>query len=204
MHAPHEHQLYIGGEWITPASREVEIVINPATEEGIGLAALAGPAEIEMALSAAREAFDRGPWPRMTVEQRIAILTQMIDWLEQHTEGIRPLIMAETGSVQPFTRTMQFATGIEHARHYLELARRQSPLNLPLEPVARPDGTTMVGGGVAVRDPVGVCLAITPFNVPFTLNLGKAIPALVMGNTVILKPSPNTPFSALVLAEAAH
>ncbi|MBA3055354.1 MAG: aldehyde dehydrogenase family protein, partial [Sphingomonadales bacterium] len=203
MHAPREHQLYIGGQWVKPAGGEAEAVINPATEEVIGLAALAGPGEIEAVLASAREAFDRGPWPRMSMDERIAMLARLIAWLEQNAEGLRQLIMAETGSVQPFTRTMQFATGIEHAHHYLELARRQSPLNLPLEPVARPDGTTLMGGGVALRDPVGVCLAITPFNVPFTLNLGKAIPALVMGNTVILKPSPLTPFSALVMAEAA-
>ncbi len=204
MHIPREGQLYINGAWVKPAGGAAEAVINPATEEIIGHAALAGTGEIESAITTARAAFDHGPWPRLSIERRCAVLSRLVDWLEERAEGLRALIMAETGSVQPFTRTMQFATGLEHARHYLELARRMVPQNLPLEPVARPDGTTMMGGGVALRDPVGVCLAITPFNVPFTLNLGKAIPALVMGNTLILKPSPLTPFSALVLAEAAE
>lgn len=204
MIAALENRLYIAGEWVTPAEGGCEPVINPATEECIGEAALAGPREVEAVLTSARHAFDAGPWRRMPVRERIALLARMIDWLEQRAEGVRALIMAETGSVQPFLRTMQFATGIDHARHYLEIAARQEPENLPLESVPRPDGSTMVGGALVVRDPVGVCLAITPFNVPFMLDLGKCIPALVMGNTVILKPSPLTPFSALVIAAAAH
>lgn len=203
MHIPPQGKLYIGGEWIVPAGVGSEAVINPATEAVIGHAGLAGPTEIEVALATARAAFDTGPWPRMKTAQRAAILDAMCDWIEARADDLRILIATETGSIQPFARSMQFATGLEHARHYIELARRQAPQPLPLEPVAMPDGTTMVGGGLAVREPVGVCLAITPFNVPFMLNLGKAVPALAMGNTVILKPSPLTPFSALILAEAA-
>lgn len=203
MHMPPQDKLYIGGEWVAPVGGGTDAVINPATEAVIGHAALAGPPEIEAALASAREAFDQGPWPRMTMARRVASIAAMCDWIDARADSLRALIAAETGSIQPFARSMQFATGLEHARHYLELALRQAPQPLPLEPVALPSGTTMVGGGVMVREAVGVCLAITPFNVPFTLNLGKAVPALVMGNTVILTPSPLTPFSALILAEAA-
>jgi len=204
MHTPLQGKLYIGGEWIVPTGGASEAVINPATEDVIGHAGLAGPAEIEAALAAARTAFDLGPWPRMKTTERAAFLELMCEWIEARADDLRTLIARETGSIHSFARSMQFATGLEHARHYIELARRQAPQPLPLEPVALPDGTTMVGGGLMVREPVGVCLAITPFNVPFTLNLGKAVPALLMGNTVILKPSPLTPFSALILAEAAE
>jgi aldehyde dehydrogenase (NAD+) len=199
----HEGCLYIGGEWVAPAGGLREAVINPATEAVIAQAALAGHADVEAALAAARSAFDSGPWPRLSVDERAAKITAMCDWLEARTDSLRALIAAETGSIQPFARTMQFATGIEHARHYVQLARRQELQAFPLEPVVQSDGTTMLGGGVAVREPVGVCLAITPFNVPFTLNLGKAVPALLMGNTVILKPSPLTPLSAFIIAQAA-
>lgn len=204
MQIAHEGQLYIGGEWVTPSSGVTEPVLNPATEAVIGEAGLAGPAEVEAALATARDAFDAGSWPRLRMEERISKLAAMCDWLEARADAIRALLTAETGSIQPFTRSMQYATAIEHARHYLKLAAQIAPLPLPLEPVERPDGTTMLGGGVAVREPVGVCLAITPFNVPFMLNLGKAVPALVMGNSVILKPSPLTPYSALIVAEAAE
>lgn len=204
MHIPPQDKLYIGGEWVAPTGAGAEAVINPATEAVIGHAALAGPAEIEAALATARAAFDTGPWPHMKVVERAAMLDAMCDWIEARAADLRVLIAAETGSIQPFARSMQFATGLEHARHYIQLARQQVPQPLPLEPVSQPDGSTIVGGGVAMREPVGVCLAITPFNVPFMLNLGKAVPALATGNTVILKPSPLTPFSALILAEAAE
>lgn len=197
-------KLFIANEWREPSGGLWDAVTNPATEEACGKVAVADLADVDAAIASARESFDKGPWSRMSIADRVTILDRLCDWLEQNGEAIRHLICLETGSVQPFLRTMQFATGIEHARHYLELARRIVPESLPLEPVARPDGTTMVGSGQVVHDPVGVVLAITPFNVPFTLNLGKAIPAMVMGNTVVLKPSPLTPFSALVIAEAAQ
>ncbi|MBV5325243.1 MAG: aldehyde dehydrogenase family protein, partial [Rhodospirillaceae bacterium] len=97
------------------------------------------------ALATARAAFDAGPWPRMQTAQRAAILEAMCDWIEARADDLRTLIATETGSIQPFARSMQFATGLEHARHYVELAQRQAPHPLPLEPVAMPDGTTMVG-----------------------------------------------------------
>lgn len=203
MDIAHEGRLYIGGEWIAPSGGKSEPVINPASEAIIAHAALARPDDVEAALATARHAFDAGPWPRMSMEERAARITAMCDWIEARSEGLRALVAAETGSIQAFARTMQFATGIEHARHYIQLACRQEPQPLPLEPVSLADGRTMLGGGVAVREPVGVCLAITPFNVPFTLNMGKAVPALLMGNSVILKPSPLTPLSAFILAEAA-
>jgi aldehyde dehydrogenase (NAD+) len=202
--AGQEGKLFIGGEWITATGDADEAVINPATEEVIGQAGMAGPAEVEAALAAARHAFDKGPWRRMAMTERVRLLSAMCDWLAQRADRIRALITAETGSIQPFARTMQYATAIEHARYYLEQAMRMEPQPLQLEPVTLASGATMVGGGLVVRDPVGVCLAITPFNVPFMLNMAKAIPALVTGNTVILKPSPLTPYSALIMAEAAE
>ena len=204
MHRPPQDRLYIGGEWVAPVDGAADAVINPATEEEIGRAALAGPRDVDHALAAARTAFDTGPWPRMTMTARAALLESMCDWIEERSEALRALIATETGSIQPFARSMQFATGLEHARHYIALALRQEAQPLPLEPVGLPDGTTMVGSGVAVREPMGVCIAITPFNVPFMLNLGKSVPALAMGNTVVIKPSPLTPFSALIVAEAAE
>jgi acyl-CoA reductase-like NAD-dependent aldehyde dehydrogenase len=200
----HKGRLYIAGEWVVPEGKKTEAVINPATEAVIDEAGLAGPRDVEAALAAARAAFDSGPWPRLSMRERAAKVAAMCDWIETRGDALRALVAAETGSIEPFARTMQFATGLEHARHYIELALRQTPQPLPLEPVGLPDGRTMLGGGVAMREPMGVCLAITPFNVPFMLNLGKAVPALLMGNTVIIKPSPLTPLSALILAEAAH
>lgn len=204
MLAGQEGKLFISGEWVATTGNATEAVINPATEAVIGHAGMAGPIEVEAALATARHAFDRGSWRRLPMIERVKMLGAMCDWLEKSGDRVRALITAETGSIQPFARTMQFATAIEHARYYLEQALRDSPQPLPLEPVKLANGATMVGGGLVVREPVGVCLAITPFNVPFLLNMAKVIPALVTGNTVILKPSPLTPYSALIMAEAAE
>ncbi|MDB5672428.1 MAG: aldehyde dehydrogenase [Alphaproteobacteria bacterium] len=195
--------LFIHGAW-TAAGGGTEAVINPATEQVIGHAAIAGPADVEAAVASARHAFDKGPWPRMNAEERASILSAMLEIFERRGDEIRALITAEAGSVQPMTRTMQFATGIDHARYYIELARRPAITPLPVELVDTPDGRRMLGAGVKVREPVGVCLAITPFNVPFMLNVTKCFAALATGNAVILKPSPLTPFEAFVVAEAAE
>lgn len=204
MHKCREGQLYIGGAWTSPGQCEIEPVLNPATEEVLGYAALASTADAEAALDAARTSFDHGPWRRMNIAERAAVLGRMVDWLEARDEELCALVRIETGSLQSFARSMQFGTGISHARHFLKIAPQISSQSFPLETVQRPDGTAIVGGGVAVREPVGVCAAITPYNVPFMLNIGKVIPALVMGNSVVLKPSPYTPFSALILGEAAE
>jgi len=193
--------LYIDGEWIVPEGREA--VVNPATEELIGDAPVAGHAEAEKAIAAARLAFDKGPWRRMPVEERAAKLSAMCDIFVRRGAEIRALITAEAGSVQPFTQSMQFQTGIDHARHYIERAKQPAITTLPIELVGMPNGQKMLGAGAMVREPVGVVLAITPFNVPFNMNLTKSFAALVTGNSVILKPSPLTPFEALVVAEAA-
>ena len=171
--------LYIDGEWIVPG--EHDPVINPATEELIGHAPVAGRAEAERAIAAARAAFDKGPWRRMPVEERAARLSAMCDIFVRRGAEIRALITAEAGSVQPFTQSMQFQTGIDHARHYIERAKQLAMTALPIELVGMANGNTMLGAGAMVREPVGVVLAITPFNVPFNLNLTKSFAALATG-----------------------
>lgn len=191
--------LYINGEWLAPVSGNSEAVLNPATEEVIGHCPIGGAADVELALAAAREAFDSGPWPRLPMAERIKYMEALLAWFEQHADGIKALITAEVGVIQPALDRIQFGGPLEHCRYAIEEARKLQPKSLPLEvlPFA-------VGGGQVVLDPVGVVTAITPFNVPFGLNIGKIVPALLMGNTCILKPSPFTPFVALVCAEAAH
>lgn len=189
--------LYIGGEWVK-TDRE-EPVLNPATEDVIGMAPVGGAAEIEMALAAAREAFDRGPWPRLSMAERIAKVEAFLANLQAKADAIQSLIVAEVGCVKALAATAQFQTPLELARYAVEEARRLRPQAVPLEP-----GPFVLGGGQTMLEPVGVVLAITPYNFPFQLNVVKIVPALLMGNTCILKPSPYTPFLALACADAAH
>jgi acyl-CoA reductase-like NAD-dependent aldehyde dehydrogenase len=200
----HPASLYINGEFVAvdPAAREA--VINPATEELIALAPVGGEPEVLGAIAAARRAFDHGPWPRMSVAERAVVVRRMHDHLLAHAEAICHLITLEAGSVHTQTRARQFDGPMKHFRYFIEAAQ-QVPLVRALPPEVTPSPTgKMLGTGFVVREPVGVVSAITPYNYPYFLNVAKVVPALLMGNTCVLKPSPYTPFESLVLADAAH
>lgn len=196
--------LYIDGEFVAldPAAREE--VINPSTEEVVALAPVGGEPEVLAAIAAARQAFDHGPWPRMSVAERGVVLRRMHDYLLANAEAICQLITLEAGSVHTQTRSRQFDGPMKHFRYFIEAALRM-PLVRALAPEVTPSPKGKVlGTGFVVRDPVGVIAAITPYNYPYFLNVAKVVPALLMGNTCVLKPSPYTPFEALILADAAH
>jgi len=194
--------LYIGGEWVVPSDRDE--VLNPATEEVIGLAPVGERAHVEAAVAAARHAFDHGVWPRLSGRERAAVLQRMHDALMRRRDEICALIMAEAGATAMVARGLQFAIPMKHAQYFIDICGRDPVTPLPHELTPAPDGRTTLGGGVMVREPVGVVSAITPYNFPFFLNVAKAFPALAAGNTVVLKPSPFTPFEALILGEAAE
>ncbi len=193
--------LYIDGEWVS--SSELEAVLNPATEQVLGEAPVGNAAHVEAALTAAREAFDKGPWPRLSQKQRQAKLTEFLDAIERRAEEIIALITAEAGATSVLARYLQFGIPMEHARHMVEFSSRPAQTPLPVETVPNMQGGLNLGAGVLSREPVGVVTAITPYNFPFFLNVGKVVPALAVGCTVILKPSPYTPFEALILGEIA-
>jgi aldehyde dehydrogenase (NAD+) len=109
------------------------------------------------------------------------------------------LIIAEAGSARPIAEMLQFETGFKYAQWFAERTA-SFPFQDPLPVQAGPRG---LGQGVIVKEPIGVVAAITPFNFPLYLNLSKVVPALAMGNTVVLKPSPFTPLEAFVLGEIA-
>lgn len=197
----HPGALYIGGEWVRTAG--LEAVINPATEAVIGEAPVGDAGAVEAALAAARAAFDTGPWPRMAQKQRQTIVASFLDAIEARSGEIIELIIAEAGATRMLAQFLHYGIPMQHARAAVELSGRPSITPLPVETTPNAQGTTTLGAGVMVRDPAGVVAAITPYNFPFFLNIGKIVPAMLMGCTVILKPSPYTPFQALILAEMA-
>ena len=199
----HPDALYIDGKFVTIAALREE-VLNPSTEEVIGLAPVGSATETESAIAAARRAFDEGPWPRMSAKERAAILTRWHDLLMARADEICELITMEAGSVRSQTHGRQFDVPMKHLRYVIEAGQQPMTKALLPELTRQPKGGTMLGSGFVVREPVGVVAAITPYNFPYFLNLSKLGPALMMGNTCVLKPSPFTPFEALVLAEAAH
>jgi acyl-CoA reductase-like NAD-dependent aldehyde dehydrogenase len=195
--------LYIDGAWCLPDSRESEPVINPATEELIAMAPVAGKLEADAAITAARHAFDHGPWPRMSGHERASVMAKFLDALRARETQIRALITAEAGATL-MGQHAQFALPMQHAQFFIDICARDPVRGLPASVNPTMTGAKMLGGGVTVRAPVGVVVAITPYNFPFFLNVTKIFPAIAAGNTVVLKPSPYTPFQGLILGEAAE
>lgn len=193
--------LFINGESVPP-SGGTEEVLNPATEEVIGLSPLAGESEVDMAVGAARAAFDRGPWPRMTAAARAAHLVRFADALAARVDRLAEIVRLEGGAVAGDVRTRQIDLPLRHFRHAIDVGLRDAPRTLTPSVTPLPTGK-ILGSAVIVRVPIGVVAAITAYNYPTYLNLAKLGPALMAGNTVVLKPSNYTPFQALLLAEAA-
>ena len=198
--------LYIGGEYRKPLSNEYEKVDNPATEEIIGEAPVAGLADASAAIAAARDAFDNGPWPRMSMKERCAVMLRFRDALLRHEQAIRELLVAEVGSTQLLLNGPQFGGAIQAIERCVELAERirPEPTDVVVTPsIIDPAGAGTLGGGVTFRDPYGVVAGISPYNFPLLVSMTKIAPALVVGNTLVLKPSPFTPFSTLMLGKIA-
>lgn len=193
--------LYIGGEWVTVG--EFEPVINPADESLILSAPVGNARIVSDAIGAARDAFDKGPWPRLSQRERQAKLTEFLDAIDRRKDEIIRLIVAEAGSTQMLASFLQFGIPMQHARHMVEISSRSAITPLPVETTPAGDGSITLGAGVMSREPMGVVTCITPYNFPFFLNIGKIVPAMVVGCTVVLKPSPFTPIEALILGEIA-
>jgi aldehyde dehydrogenase (NAD+) len=191
--------LYIDGKWVDASSDEGLDVINPATEEVIGQVPQASIADVDRAVAAARRAFDEGPWPRMSPRERSDALLRFTQAVADRRAELVDLIIAEAGAARPIAEALQFDIPLKYATWFAERAAT-FPYMDPLPPSISARG---LGQGVILKEPIGVVAAITAFNYPMYLNLAKVTPALAVGNTVVLKPSPYTPLEALVLGEIA-
>ena len=187
-------QLFIGGEWVKPEGTGVIEVISPHTEEVIGSVPDASPADIDKAVAAARRAFDDGPWPRMTPEERAEGLKRLSGALQSRAQDIADLISSQNGSPkswsimgQVFSATMVLDTYAGLASGYPWEDRRDGALGAPV---------------LVRRAPVGVAVGIIPWNVPLFISALKLGPAMAAGCPIVLKPAPETPLDAYLLAEA--
>jgi acyl-CoA reductase-like NAD-dependent aldehyde dehydrogenase len=185
-------QLYIGGRWQAPSSGKRLSVISPHTEDPIGETPEATPEDVDKAVNAARLAFDEGPWPRLSVPDRIDKIEKLAAVYTSQTDEMADLITAEMGSPKSFSRLGQ-ATGAVAQMHLTMATSREFPW------AERRPG--LFGEVHVRRAPVGVVGAIVPWNVPQFLIMPKLIPALIAGCAVVVKPAPETPLDALWLAE---
>jgi len=208
MTIPHTDisQVYYDGAWHDPQAG-TEPVINPATEEVIAAAPVASVQQVNAAIAAAREAFDNGPWPRMSMGERADMVEKMARGLRARQAQIVQLIVAEVGCATGITHLMQVDNPLRLLEAAIGHARREQSERLPIDITPNPfvpDGPRSIGGTTVVREPLGMVSAITGYNFPFLLNLAKIGPALLAGCTLVLKPSPFTPFSALLFGQVAR
>jgi len=185
-------ELFIGGRWQSPSTTQRLSVISPHTEESIGATPEASPEDVDKAVTAARKAFDEGPWPRFSVGERMEKIEKLTALYTAETDAIADLITAEMGSPKTFSRLGQGVGAL--AQMHLNMATAR---DFPW--VERRPG--LFGEVHVRRAPVGVVGAIVPWNVPQFLIMPKMIPALIAGCTVVVKPAPETPLDAMWLAE---
>ncbi|TMB58556.1 MAG: aldehyde dehydrogenase family protein [Deltaproteobacteria bacterium] len=193
MAGPVFDQVLIGGRWV-PAAGGTYPVVNPATEEIAGHAPACSVAQAEAAASAARDAFERGPWRTMSGGERAALLRTAAERFQGEMDGLVELTIAETGAVRAVAEAQQVRAVAGRLLRAAELAT--APLEQGVPP--RETGRSLAAG-VIVREPVGVVACITPFNFPMTNCAGKIGPALACGNTVVVKPSPVDPLGVAEL-----
>src|ERR1700712_844511 len=112
--------LYINGEWMS--TDQLEAVLNPATEAVLGEAPVGTAAHVEAAISAAHEAFHKGPWPRLQQRERQAKMTEFLDAIERRAPEIIQLIVAEAGATQMLAQYLQYGIPMQHARHMVEIS----------------------------------------------------------------------------------
>jgi aldehyde dehydrogenase (NAD+) len=173
-------------------------VINPATEEVVGEVAEAGADDLDNAVLAARRAFDEG-WGDTSPRQRAVVLRRFVETLTARRDDAIDRVITEVGTPIKLARGLQVQAPLEHLADMVDRVLGTFQFMIPMPPTFGAG----IGQGVVLYEPAGVVAAITPFNYPFFTCLSKVGPALAAGCTVVLKPAPATPLSALLLAEVA-
>ncbi len=179
-------QFYIDGQWVDPVEARTLDVINPATEEVYGRISLGSAADVDKAVAAARRAF--ASYSQTTPADRIELLQSILAEFKKRHDDVAEAIMNEMGAPWGLAKGAQAMSGVQHIKAAIK-ALEDFPFEERL-------GTTTV-----VREPIGVCGLITPWNWPMNQIAVKVAPALAAGCTMVLKPSEIAPFDAMVFAE---
>ncbi len=185
-------KLFIGGKWVAPSTSEVIEVHSPATGEYVGKVPMAAKADVDAACAAARKAFDEGPWPRMTPQERQAVISNAVKLIEDRDDLFKFLLKGETGQPQMIVDMMQYGAALSSLQFFATAADKFTWSDIR-------DG--IYGQTMVLREPIGVVGAVAAWNVPMFLACNKLGPALLAGCTVVLKPASETPLSVNALAE---
>lgn len=195
-----EQRTYVAGSWVT--GDDVVSVENPADETHVADITATPLAEVRRAIAEARRSFDTGAWADAAPSERARVLHAFVDHVESARDTLVPTLVAEAGQSTFFAEMTQLRAGAAIGRQtidlYLSMAHEEaSPV--PIDDLVR----GRVALSVRRHEPVGVVAAITPYNAALIMGFQKLIPALMAGNSVILRPSPLTPISSLVFGAAA-
>jgi len=182
-------QFYIDGRWVEPAEARPFAVINPATEEPIARIALGSAKDVDLAVAAARRAFET--WSQSTREQRIDLLKAISAAYQARLDEVAETISLEMGAPLWLAKAAQAPMGLTHFAEMIKVLE-----NYPFE---EQRGTTRIR-----REPIGVCGLITPWNWPINQIACKVAPALAAGCTMVLKPTEIAPLNAILFAEILH
>jgi acyl-CoA reductase-like NAD-dependent aldehyde dehydrogenase len=194
VNVKHPDKVWIDGTWIPAHSGRMLELVSPNTEQVIGTVAEADEHDMDAAVAAARAAFDTGPWSRLRPAERIAILKRMAEHLQARERELARAWTLQIGGLASFAgpmtagATLNFKQIIALVEQFAFVEPRSSPV---------------VRSAFVAHEPVGVVAAIAPWNAPYGIMLNKVAYALAAGCTVIIKPSPETPLEAYIIAEAA-
>jgi acyl-CoA reductase-like NAD-dependent aldehyde dehydrogenase len=191
-HKTEYDKLFIGGTWVSPSTSQVIEVFSPATGKKVGQVPLAAEADVDAACAAARKAFDEGPWPRMSPQERQAVIAKAVELIQERADEFKALLTLETGQPATIVDIMQFGAGVSGLQYYATAADKFTWKEIR-------DG--IYGQTLVIKEPIGVVGAVVAWNVPFFLAVNKLGPALLAGCTVVLKPAAETPLSTNLLAE---
>ena len=183
-------KFYINGEWVNPLSDATMAVLNPATEQQIGLVALGNDADVDRAVAAANAAFEG--FSQTSKDERLALLGRVREITKARFEDLAQAMRMEMGAPITMSRDAQTDAAIGHLDGFIAALEEFE------------ERVTLAKGDIMVREPIGVCGLITPWNWPMNQITLKVLPALATGCCVVLKPSEHTPVSAMVYAEILH
>lgn len=183
-------QFYINGKWVDPHVERDHHVINPTTEEPCTVISLGGEKDVDDAVAAARAAYP--VWKNTPVEERIAALERLIDNYEAGVEDMARSMSVEMGAPIDFSTNVHFVAGLNHLRNFAKIAREFTFE----EPLSEESPDSWI-----IYEPAGVVALITPWNWPMNQIMLKVGAAIVAGCTMVVKPSEESPLSALILAD---
>lgn len=186
-------KVFVGGRWRASAGGGLAKVVCPANEAVVAEVAMPSIADADLAVAAARKAFDSGPWPRMPIAERVRACTRLADALEKRLHRMNIAWMLEAGAPLAHSEMINSGAGKMIWRHALAIA----PTLKFEERRSGPAGDVMI-----IREATGTVLAILTYNGPVVLMGMKVIPALLAGCAVIIKPAPESPLTTRLIAEA--